>query len=146
MPKALTESLPTFDRKPEKLFEDLSRNNIKMYPHLTEIRKINYFHSLLRGDALQAFCNIEDSKKKPLEETMTNFKRRFGDYLSMAKSRCEWDALRFDPSAQKLHEILDVLQKTAKEAFGSEAQQFIDKAKYAKMPDHVEKRLNRAYL
>ena len=148
MPKALTASLPTFDGKSEKfeLFEDLSRNNIKMYPHLTEIQKINYFHSLLRGDALQAFYNIEDTKKDSLDEIMTIFKRRFGDYLSTAKARCEWDALRFDPSNQKLHEFLDVLQKTAKEAFGSEAQQFIDKAIYAKMPDHVKKILNRAYL
>ena len=117
-----------------------------MYPHLTEIQKINYFHSLLRGDALQAFCNIEDTKKDSLDEIMTIFKRRFGDYLSMAKARCEWDALKFDPSNQKLHEFLDILQKTAKEAFGSEAQQFIDKAIYAKMPDHVKKILNRAYL
>ena len=81
-----------------------------------------------------------------LDEIMTIFKRRFEDYLSMAKARCEWDALKFDPSNQKLHEFLDVLQKTAKEAFGSEAQQFIDKAIYAKMPDHVKKILNRAYL
>ena len=63
----------------------------------------------------------------------------------MAKARCEWDALKFDPSTQKLHEFLDVLQKTAKEAFGTEAQQFIDKAIYANMPDHVKKILNRAY-
>ena len=100
MPKALTASLPTFDGKSEKfeLFEDLFRNNIKMYPRLTEIQKINYFHSLLRGDALQAFCNIEDTKKDSLDEIMTIFKRRFGYYLSMAKARCEWDALKFDPS------------------------------------------------
>ena len=54
MPKALTASLPTFDGKTEKfqLFEDLFHNNIKMYPHLTELQKIKYFHSLLRGDAL----------------------------------------------------------------------------------------------
>ena len=64
----------------------------------------------------------------------------------MAKARCEWDVLKFDPSTQKLHEFLDVLQQTAKEAFGTEAQQFIDKAIYAKMPDHVKKTLNRAYL
>ena len=106
----------------------------------------NYFHSLLRGGALQAFCNIEDSKKDSLDEIITIFKRRFGDYLSMAKARCEWDALKFDPSTQKLHEFLDVLQKTAKEAFGTEAQQFIEKAIYAKMPDHVKKILNRANL
>ena len=56
MPKALTASHPVFDGKSEKfeLFEDLFRNNIKKHPHLTEIQKINYFHSLLRGSALQA--------------------------------------------------------------------------------------------
>ena len=65
MPKALTASLPVFEGKSEKfdLFEDLLRNNIKMYPHLTEIQKINYFHSLLRGNALQAYCNLDDAKK-----------------------------------------------------------------------------------
>ena len=38
------------------------------------------------------------------------------------------------------------MQKTAKEVFGSEAQKLIDRAIYAKMPDHVKKILNRAYL
>ena len=40
MPKALTASLPVFDGKSEKfeLFEDLFRNTIRMYPHLTEIQ------------------------------------------------------------------------------------------------------------
>ena len=148
MPKALTASLPVFDGKSEKfeLFEDLFRNNIKMYPHLTEIQKINYLHSLLRGNALQAYCNLDHTKKDNLEEVITAFKRRFGDFQSSAKTRCEWDALHFDPTKQKLHEFLVTLQKTAKEAFGSEAQRFIDKAIYTKMPDHVKKILNRAYL
>ena len=77
---------------------------------------------------------------------MTVFKRRFEDYLSMAKASCEWDALKFDLSTQKLYEFLDVLQKTVKEAFRAETQQFIDKTIYAKMPDHVKKKLNEAYL
>ena len=142
MPKAV------FHGKSEKfeLFEDLFRNNIKMYPHLTEIQKINYFHSLLRGNALQAYCNSDDAKKDNLEEVITAFKRRFGDFQSSAKARCEWDSLHFDPTKQKLHEFLDTLQKTTKEAFGWEAQKFIDNAIYAKMPDHVKKILNRAYL
>ena len=81
MPKALTASLPTFDGISEKfeLFEDLFRIKIKMYPNLTEIQKVNYFHSLLRVDALQAFCKKEDTKKELLDEIMTIFKRCFGD-------------------------------------------------------------------
>ena len=147
MPKALTASLPVFDFKSKnfELFEDLFRNIIKMYPHLTEIQKINYFHSLLRGNALQEYCNLDDAKKDNLEEVITAFKRRFGVFQSSAKSRCEeWDYLHFDPIKQKLHEFLDVLQKTAKESFGPEAQKFTDKAIYAKMPDHIKKILNRA--
>ena len=50
------------------------------------------------------------------------FKRRFGDFQPSAKARCEWDALHFDPTKPKLHEFFFILQKTAKEAFGSEAQ------------------------
>ena len=148
VPKTLTASLHVFDFKSKKfeLFQDLFRNTIKMYPNLTEIQKINYFHSLLRGNALQAYCNLDDAKKENLEEVIRAFKRRFGDFQSSAKARCEWDSLHFDPTKQKLPEFLDTLQKTAKEAFGSEAQKFIDKAIYAKMPDHVKKIPNRAYL
>ena len=100
MPKALTASLPVFDGKSEKfeLFEDLFSSKIKMYPHLTEIQKINYFYSLLRGNALQAYCNLDDTKKDNLEEVITAFKRRFGDFQSAAKAKCEWDALHFDPT------------------------------------------------
>ena len=148
MPKALTASLPTFDGKSEKfeLFEDLFRNNIKMYPHLTELQKINYFHSLLREDALQAFCNIEDSKKYSLDEIMTIFKRRFGDYLSMAKARCEWDALKFDPSTQKLNEFLDVLQKTAKRSLWIRGAAVHRQGYIRQNARPCQKKLNRAYL
>ena len=148
MPKALTASLPVFDGKSKKieLFEDLFRNNIKMYQNLTEIQEINYFHSLLRDNALQAYYNLDDAKRDNLEEVITAFKRCFGGFQSSAKARCECDALHFDPTKQKLHEFLDVLQKTAKEAVGPEAQKFIDKAIYAKMPDHVKKIFTRAYL
>ena len=109
-----------FDGKSQKieLFEDLFRNNIKLYPHLTVIQKTNYFHSPLRGNALQAYCNLDDAKKDNLEKVITAFKRRFGDFQSSAKARSEWDSLHFDTAKQKLHEFLDTLQKTAREAFG----------------------------
>ena len=92
MPKALTASLLLFD-------------------YLTEIQSINYFHSLLRGNALQAYCDQDDAKKDNLEEVITAFKRRFGDFQSSGRARWEWDSLHFDPTKQQLHELLDTLQK-----------------------------------
>ena len=47
-PKSLTTTMPTFDGKSAKfeLFEELIHNQ------LTQENKLNYFHSLMRGDAL----------------------------------------------------------------------------------------------
>ena len=49
-----------FDEKSEKfgLFEDLFQRSLKYHNQLTEEVKINYFHSLMRGDALETFKNI----------------------------------------------------------------------------------------
>ena len=52
--------MPTFDEKFEKLelFEGLFQTSLKIHNQLTQEDKINYFHSLMRGDALQTFKNI----------------------------------------------------------------------------------------
>ena len=60
LPESLTTAMPTFDGKSEKfeLFEDLFQTSLKIHNQLTEEDKIYYFHSLMRGDALQTFKNI----------------------------------------------------------------------------------------
>ena len=57
LPKSLTTTMPTFDGKSEKfeLFEDLFQTSLKMHIQLTEEDRNNYFHSLMKGDALQTF-------------------------------------------------------------------------------------------
>ena len=57
LPKSLTTTMPTFDGKSEKfeLFEDFFQTSLKIHNQLKEGDKVNYFPSLLRGDALQTF-------------------------------------------------------------------------------------------
>ena len=57
LPKSLKTTMPTFDGKTEKndLFEDLFQTSPNIHNQLTEDDRINYFHSLMRGDALQTF-------------------------------------------------------------------------------------------
>ena len=66
LPKALSMTMPTFDGKTEKfeLFEDLFQTSLEVYPNITESEKINYFHSLMRGEALQTFRNMTNETKK----------------------------------------------------------------------------------
>ena len=53
-----------------------------MYPHLTKIQKKTYFHSFLRGNSIQAYCNLDDSKTYNLEEVITTLKRRFSEIFN----------------------------------------------------------------
>ena len=79
LPNSLTTTMPTFDGKSEKfeLFEDLFQTSLKIHNQLTEEDKINYFHSLMRGDALQTFKNISSPNRKNLTEILTVFRRKY---------------------------------------------------------------------
>ena len=76
--KSLTTTMPTFDGKSEKLelFEDLFQTSLKINNHLTQEDRINYFHSLMRGDALQTFKNINGPTRENLGEFLAVFRRK----------------------------------------------------------------------
>ena len=67
--------MPTFDGKSEKfeLFEDLFQMSLKFHNQLTEVDRINYFHSFMRWDALQTFKNINGPTRENLEEILAVF-------------------------------------------------------------------------
>ena len=79
LPKSLTTTMPTFYRKSEKfeLFEDLFQTSLKIHNQLTDEDKINYFHSLMRGDALQTFKNITSPNRENFGENLTVFRRKY---------------------------------------------------------------------
>ena len=79
LPKSLTTTMPTFDGKSEKfeLFEDLFQTSLKIHNQLTEEDKVNYFHSLMRGDALQTFKNINSPNRENLGEILTVFRGKY---------------------------------------------------------------------
>ena len=128
LPKSLTTTMPTFDGKSEKfeLFEDLFQTSLKIHNQLTEEDKINYFHSLMRGDALQTFKNISSPNRENLTEILTVFRRKYVKPQSMATAKHKFQQLVFNPANQKLIDFLDELQKLAKDAFGVDAQAIID--------------------
>ena len=148
LPKSLTTTMPTFDGKSKKfeLFEDLFQTSLKMHNQLTEEDKINYFHSLKRGDALQTFKNITSPNRENLGEIMTVFRRKHVKPQSKATAKHKFQRLVFNPSNQKLVDFLDELQKLAKDAFGVAPQAIIEQFIYAKMPPHLRKSINQAHL
>ena len=81
--------MSTFDGKSEKfeLFEDLFQTSLKIHNQLTEEDIIKYFHSLMRGDALQQFKNISSPIPENLAETLTVFRGKYVKPQSRATAK-----------------------------------------------------------
>ena len=148
LPNSLTTTMPTFDGKSEKfeLFEDLFQTSLKIHNQLTEDDRINYFHSLMKRDALQTFKNINGPTRENLEEIVEVFRRKYVKPQSVATAKHKFQILAFNPANQKLVIFLDELQKLAKDAFGIAAHAIIEQFIYAKVPPHLKKSMNRAHL
>ena len=148
LPKSLTTTMPTFDGKSEKfeLFEDLFQTGLKIHNQLTEEDKIYYFHSLMRGDALQNFKNITNPNRENLGEIMTVFRRKYVKPQSMATAKHKFQRLVFNHANQNLIDFLDELQNLAKDAFGVAAQAIIEQFIYAKISLYLKKSINQVHL
>ena len=148
LPKALTTTMPTFDGKCEKLelFEDLFRMSLKLHNQLTQNDKINYFHSIMRRDALQIFKNNNGPKRGNLRESLAVFRRKDVKHQSMATAKHKFQKLVFNPANRRLVDFLEEFQRLAKDAFRFAAHAIIEQFIYAKMPPHLKKSMNQAHL
>ena len=117
-----------------------------MQPHLTEEMRINHFRIHLRGLALKTFKNIQRTPTTTLEDILVVFRRKYVKPESSASAKHRFNKLMFQPENQKLPDFLEDLQESAEKAFGEAAPQMIESLLYAKMPPHLKKSINHAYL
>ena len=79
LPKSFTTTMPTFDGQSEKFeqFDDLFQTSLEVHNEVTEEDKINYFHSVMRGDGLQTFRNITRLNRENLGDILSVFSRKY---------------------------------------------------------------------
>ena len=140
LPNSLTATMPTFGGKSEKfeLFGDLFQTSLKIHNQLAEHDKINYFHSLMKRDALQTNENIIGPNRQNLGETLAVFRTKYVKPQSMAAAKHNFRKLVFNPANRKLLNFGDEIQKLVKDAFGIAAHDIIEQFVYAKMPPHLK--------
>ena len=74
------------------------------------------------------------------------FRRKYVKPESQATAEHKWHKLTFGPKTKSLSDILEELNECAKGVFGDNAQHMIDNLFYAKLPPHLKRSLNLAYL
>ena len=104
-----------------------------MQPNLTEEMKLNHFHAHLTTT---------------LEDILKVFRGKYVKTESRASAKNRFNRLAFDPENQNLPDFLEELQESAEKAFGEKAfaHQMVENLLYAKMPPHLKKSINQAYL
>ena len=115
LPKAMSTTMPTFDGKTDKFehFEDLFQTSLKVYPNITEEEKIHYFHSLLRGEALQTFRNMTDATREHLNDILAGFRRRYVRQQSVATARCKWGKSGVQPKPTNIPRLPRAVSKVS---------------------------------
>ena len=148
MLKQVSTNTLIFDGKNEKfeLFEDLFHTMLKKQPEMTEAMKINHFHAHLGKEALQTFRNISAVNRKTLDDVLIVFRRKYVNPESQATAKHKWHKLTFDPNTNSLPDFLEELNECAERAFDDNAQHMIDSLLYAKLPPHLKRSFNLAYL
>ena len=148
MLKPVSTNTLIFDGKNEKyeLFEDLFQTMLKTQSEMTKAMKINHFDAHLRKEALQTFKNISALNKKTLDDVLFVFRRKYVKPESQATAKHKWHKLTFNPNTKSLPDFLEELNECAERAFGDNAQHMIDSLLYAKLPPHLKRSLNLAYL
>ena len=108
--------MPTFEGKTEKfeLCEDLFQTSLKIHNRLTENDRVNYFHSLLRGDALQTFKNFNGPTRESLGEILAVFRKKYVKPQPLATAKHKFQKLVFNPANQKLVGFLGELKNWPK--------------------------------
>ena len=148
MLKPVSTNTLIFDAKNEKfeLFEDLFHTVLKVQPEMTEAVKNNHFHAHSRKEALQTFKNISAVNSKTLDDVLIVFRRKYVKPESQATAKHKWHKLTLDPNTKSVPDFLEELNECAERAFGDNAQHIIDSLLYAKLPPHLKRSLNVAYL
>ena len=148
MLKPVSTNTLIFDGKNEKseLFEDLFHTMLKMQPEMTEAITIYHFHAHLRKEALQTFRNKGALNKKTLDDVLIVFRRKYVKPESQATAKHKWHKLTFDPNTKSIPDFSEEFNEFAERAFVDNAQHMIDSLLYAKLPPHLKRSLNLAYL
>ena len=127
------------------IFEDLFHTMFKMQSEKSE-KKFNHFYAQLQNEPLQTFRSIGAPKRNTFDDVQTVFWQINVKRESQATAKHNRHKFTFDPNTKSLSDFLEELNQCAEKAFSDNAQHLTDNLLYAKLPAHLKRSLNLAYV
>ena len=145
--KLLQTHVPNFRGQKNKFveFEHLLLNHLSPLANkITEEDKLHFFQSLLRDEAIEYWQSIQITPVTTLKEVLDLFRKEFAKEDLQKVARYKWDQARYDPTTETFGDYLKSLKKTAKQAFGNEADNVIKMFLIGKLPVEIQQELTMA--
>ena len=145
--KLLQTHVPDFRGQKYKFvdFEHLLLNHLSPLANkITEENKLHFFQSLLRDEAVEYWQSIQITPLTTLKDVLDLFRKEFAKEDLKEVARYKWDEARYDPTTETFGDFLESLKKTAKQAFGNEADKDIKMFLFGKLPVEIQQELTMA--
>ena len=145
--KLLQTHVPNFRGQKDKFveFEHLLLNHLSPLANkITEENKLHFFQSLLRDEAIEYWQSIQITPMTTLKDVLELFRKEFAKEDLKEVARYKWDQARYDPTTETFGDFLKSLKKTAKQAFGIEADKVIKMFLFGKLPVEIQQELTMA--
>ena len=145
--KLLQTHVPNFRGQKNKFveFEHLFLNHLSPLANkITEENKLHFFQSLLRDEAIEYWQSIQITPLTTLKDVLDLFRKEFAKEDLKEVARYKWDQARYDPTTETFSDFLKNLKKTAKQAFGDEADKIIKMFLFGKLPVEIQQELTMA--
>ena len=145
--KLLQTHIPKFRVQKDKFveFEHLLLNHLSPLANkITEENKLHFFQSLLRDEAIEYCQSIQVTSVTTLKDVLDMFRKEFAKEDLKEVARYKWDQARYDPTTETFSDFLKSLKKTAKQAFGNEADKIIKMFLFGNLPVEIQQELTMA--
>ena len=145
--KLLQTHVPTFKGRMDKFvdFEDLLLNHLSpLAKEITEDKKLHFLQILLRDEAIQYLQSFQIDSTTTLKDALNLFRKAFAQEDQKELSHYNWDQAMSDPTTETFSDFLKSQKKTAKQAFGTEADKVIRMFFFGKLPIEIQQELTMA--